>query len=179
MVIDIIFFILMLSAIYKGYTRGFIVSVVSLVAIIVGLAAAVKFSTIVANWLKESTNINNHWLPFLSFIVVMISVILLLRLVANVLQKSVELLLMGWANKLGGIFFYAIIYTLIFSVMLFYANKLGLIKASTIAESKCYAIVQPIGIKVINGFGKIIPIFKDLFVQLESFFGSVEKKIQA
>jgi membrane protein required for colicin V production len=177
--IDIIFLILMLSAIYKGYTRGFIVSIVSLVAIIVGLAAAVKFSVIVANWLKESTNINNQWLPFLSFIVVMVSVILLLRLLAKVLQKSVELLLMGWANKIGGILFYAIIYTLVFSVVLFYASKLGIIKADTIAESKCYSVVQPIGIKAINGFGRVIPFFKDLFTQLESFFGTVQKKIQA
>ncbi len=179
MVIDIIFFILMLSAIYKGYSRGFIIAVVSFIAIIIGLAAAVKLSVIVANWLRHTINVGSQWLPFLSFIVVMVSTILLLRLLANVLQKSVELLLMGWANKLGGIFFYAIIYTLIFSVVLFYANKLGTIKAETIAQSKCYYIVEPLGIKMINGFGKIIPTFKDLFIQLESFFGKIQQKIQA
>jgi membrane protein required for colicin V production len=168
----------MLSAAYKGYTRGFIVSVVSLVAIIVGLAAAVKLSAVVGNWLSKTVNIGSQWLPFLSFIAVMVGVILVLRLVANVLQKSVELLLMGWANKLGGILFYAIIYTLIFSVVLFYANKLGIIKQRTIDESKCYAIVQPMGIIVINGIGYVIPLFKNVFIQLESFFSIVSKKAQ-
>lgn len=178
MPIDILFLILMLSAAYKGYTRGFIVSVVSLVAIIVGLAAAVKLSAVVATWLGKTVNIGSQWLPFLSFIVVMVGVILALRLVANILQKSVELLLMGWANKLGGILFYAIIYILIFSVVLFYANKLGIIQQNTIDESKCYAIVQPMGIKVINGIGYVIPLFKNVFIQLESFFSIVGKKAQ-
>jgi membrane protein required for colicin V production len=166
----------MLSAAYKGYTRGFIVSVVSLVAIIVGLAAAVKLSAVVATWMGKTINIGSQWLPFLSFIAVMVGVILALRLVANILQKSVELLLMGWANKLGGILFYTIIYTLIFSVVLFYANRLGIIKQSTIDESKCYAIVQPLGIKVINGIGYVIPLFKNVFTQLESFFNTVGKE---
>lgn len=167
----------MLAAIYKGYTRGFIVSVVSFFAIVVGLAAAVKLSVIMANWLQQSTHINSQWLPFLSFTIVMIGVILLLRLLANMLQKSVEFLLMGWANKMGGMLFYVIIYTLIFSVVLFYANKMSILKQNTIAASTCYSFVQPWGIKAINGFGKIIPIFKDSFTQLSTFFDSVGKKI--
>ncbi|MBC7720689.1 MAG: CvpA family protein [Pedobacter sp.] len=176
MAIDIFFFILMLYAIYKGYSRGFIVSAVSLFAIIVGLAAALKLSVIVANWLRESTDISSQWLPFVSFIIVMIGVIFLLRLMANVLQKSVEFLLMGWVNKIGGMLFYAIIYTMVFSVVLFYANKMNILKQETISASKCYPFVQPWGIKVINGFGKIIPIFKDLFTQLETFFDGIGKK---
>ena len=158
------------------FLRGFIVSVVSFFAIIIGLAAAVKLSTVVANWLRESTNISSQWLPFLSFAIVIIGVMVLLRLVANILQKSVEFLLMGWANKIAGILFYAIIYTLIFSVVLFYAEKMAILKQDMIASSKCYPFVQPLGIKVINGLGKIVPLFKDLFTQLETFFDSIGKK---
>lgn len=178
MPIDIIFFILLLSAAYKGYSRGFILSAMSFFAIIIGLAAAVKLSTVVANWLRESTNISSQWLPFLSFAIAMIGVMVLLRMVANVLQKSVEFLLMGWANKIAGILFYTIIYTLIFSVVLFYAEKMGVLKQDMIASSKCYPFVQPFGIKVINGLGKIVPLFKDLFTQLEAFFSIVSKKVE-
>ncbi|MBC7650174.1 MAG: CvpA family protein [Deinococcales bacterium] len=178
MPVDIIFFIILLSAAYKGYTRGFIVSVVSFLAIIIGLAAAVKLSTVVANWLRESTNISSQWLPFLSFAIIMIVVMILLRLVVNVLQKSVEFLLLGWANKIAGILFYAIIYTLIFSILIFYAEKMAILKQDIIASSKCYPYVQPLGIKVINELGKIVPLFKDLFTQLEAFFSIVSKKVE-
>ncbi len=176
MTIDILYFLLILSAIYKGYTRGFIVSVFSFFAIIIGLAAAVKLSAIVAGWLRESTNISSQWLPFLSFVIVMVGIILLIRLAANMLQKTFEFMFMGWANKIGGILLYAVIYTMIFSVLLFFTNKIGILKEETISASVTYPFVEPWGIKTIDGFGKIIPVFKGMFTQLESFFDAVSKR---
>ena len=47
-----------------------------------------------------------------------------------------------------------------------------LLKEETIAASKSYWFLQPIAPKVIAGFGAIIPIFKNMFQQLETFFGN-------
>ena len=80
MLIDVIFLVLMTLALIKGFRNGFVVAVFSLLGILIGLAAAMKFSTLVAAWLRESTHISAAWLPFLSFILVMIAVVLLVRL---------------------------------------------------------------------------------------------------
>ena len=56
MIIDIIFLILLALAVIKGISRGFIVAVFSFFAIIIGVAAAMKLSYIVANWLQHSFN---------------------------------------------------------------------------------------------------------------------------
>jgi len=74
------------------------------------------------------------------------------------------------------IILYVIIYTIIFSVILFFAAKLLLIQPTTIHDSKIYPYVSPWGPTVIDNFGKIIPIFKDMFVQLQDFFGNMAKK---
>ena len=173
MIIDILFIILMVMAIFKGFSRGLIVAVCSFFAIIIGLAAALKLSTVVASWLHSSSGITAQWLPFISFIIVMVAVILLLRVGAGLLQKSVELIFMGWINKLGGILFYAAIYTTVFSVMLFYAEKIHILKQETIDASAVYAYVEPWGPKIVNAFGLIIPAFKNMFAELEAFFQSV------
>ncbi len=175
MVIDIIFCILMLMAVFKGYSRGFISAIFSFVAIIIALAAALKLSTVVADWLHHSTNFAAKWLPFLSFIIVMIGFIIVIRLIAAIIQKSAEFLMMGWINKLGGIVLYALIYTTIFSIILFYADKIHLLKQQTINESKVYLFTEPFGPKIINGFAKVIPFFKDMFTELETFFDSIGK----
>ena len=44
----------MVLALIKGYRRGFIVAVFSLIAIIVGLAAAIKLSTVVAGRIGQA-----------------------------------------------------------------------------------------------------------------------------
>jgi len=160
-------------AIIKGYSRGLIVAVFSFVAIIVGLAAAMKLSAIVAGWLHNSTSISSTWLPVLSFTLVMIGVVLLVRLGANIVQRSVEFAMMGWINKLGGILLYAALYTTVLSVVFFFAEKLNLIKPPAVEASKFYAFIQPWGPKAINGFGAVIPFFKDMFTQLENFFTAV------
>ena len=177
MCIDVPYFIILLFAIYKGYNRGLIVAIFSFVAIIVGLAAAIKLSAFVANWLQRNTHIGLSWLPVLSFIIVFIGFIVLIRLVAGILKKSVEFMLMGWADKLGGILLYAALYTMIFSVLLFYALQLKVLTTDSIGTSKCYGFVKPWASFVINGIGKVFPIFKGMFTQLEGYFQAPARKL--
>ena len=88
-----------------------------------------------------------------------------------------EVVLLGWINKLAGILLYAVIGLLVFSVLLFYAEQMKLIQPATIRESVSYPLVQPWGPKVINGIGSVIPIFKGMFSELEEFFGNLSRKI--
>ena len=80
MIIDIICIILLVLAVIKGFQRGLIVGVFSLLAVIIGLAAAIKLSAVVASHIGEAVKISDRWLPVLSFAVVFIAVVLLIRL---------------------------------------------------------------------------------------------------
>jgi membrane protein required for colicin V production len=174
---DIVLVVILILAIIKGYQRGLIVGVFSFIAIIIGLAAAIKLSTVVAAYIGKAIKISDTWLPVISFTVVFIIVILLVRLGANMLQKTVEVALLGWVNRLGGILFYVAIYLIVYSVILFYAEQVKLIQPDTIQKSVTYTFIQPWGPKVINGFASVIPVFKDMFIELQSFFDGVAKKM--
>ncbi len=163
-------------AIFKGYSRGFIVAVFSFVSIIIGLAAALKLSVVVSGWLQQNTSVGKSWLPFLSFIIVMIGVILVIRWAAALIQASAETLMLGWLNRLGGIILYIALYITVLSVLLFYLTQMDIIKPETVASSKLYGLIEPVGPRAIDAFGKVIPLFKDLFVQLEQFFGRIAQK---
>jgi len=177
MTIDIILLILVALACFKGLARGLIVAFFSFFAIIIGLAAAIKFSVVVAKWLQNSTNLNKQWLPFLSFLIVIIAVVLLVHWVAKLLQKAVESVMMGWINRLGGVVLYVLLYLAMYSIVLFYATEMGLLKAAPIQSSKSYGLIEPFGPKIIDALGRLLPTFKNLFSDLENFFGSfVHKK---
>jgi len=175
--IDIIFIILLLLAIFRGYRKGLIVALFSIIAFIVGLAAALKLSATVAGYLQNNIDISAKWLPFISFIVVFLVVAALVNLGAKVIEKSFEMALLGWINRIGGILLFIILYMIIFSVFLFYAEKIHLFGDATIQSSKVFPYVKPWGPKVIDGFGKILPIFKDMFTQLGDYFESLSTKI--
>jgi membrane protein required for colicin V production len=49
--------------------------------------------------------------------------------------------------------------------------QLGLLKNNVVQASVTFPFLQPLGPKIINSIGKILPFFKNMFVQLEMFFG--------
>lgn len=177
MLLDIIFAIIVILAVLQGYRNGLIAGLFSLVAIIIGLAAAMKLSTVLTDMLGKSTGISQEWLPLISFVIIFLVVLLLVRWVAKLIEKSVEIAMLGWVNKLGGVVFYVAIYTIVFSVVLFYLERMKVIQPETIQKSITYSFVQPWGPKAINGFGAIIPVFKDLFGELEKFFEKIAHEI--
>ncbi len=179
MLLDIIFAVILVLAVLKGYQQGLVIGLFSLVSIIIGLAAAMKLSTVVASWIGSAVKVSDEWLPLISFIVVFIVVVLLIHLGAKAIERTFEVAMLGWANKLGGIILYAAIYTLVFSVFLFYTEQMQLLQPETIQRSVTYAYIQPLGPKVINGFGSLIPLFNDMFGELKDFFGNVSNRISS
>jgi membrane protein required for colicin V production len=177
MLLDLIYALIIVFAIFHGYRRGLIVGLFSLVAVIIGLAAAMKLSIVAGIYISKVINVSEEWLPLISFIIVFILIVLLIRFGAKAIEKAIELAWMGWANKLGGIIFYAAIYTIVFSVLLFYAEQMNWLQLETIDKSVTYSFVQPWGQKAIDGFGAIIPIFKDLFGELEKFFDGIASEM--
>lgn len=177
MLIDIVFIVLVVVAIFKGYTKGFIIAVFSLLAIVAGLAAAMKLSVVTTRLLKDAVHVAAKWLPVIAFAVVFIIVVLLVRLGAIALQKTTELVMLGWVNKLAGIILYIALYTVIFSVLLFYAEKINLLGAPAIASSKTYVFIKPWGPRAIDAVAWLVPVFKDMFHQLEDFFAGLSNKI--
>lgn len=177
MVLDIIVAIILILAAIKGFRQGLIVALFSVIAFIVGLAAALKLSAVVADYIGTAVKISDKWLPIISFAVVFLIVVLLVRLGARFIQKSVEFAMLGWLNRLGGILLYAGLYILIFSILIFYADQLGFIKPETKNDSVTYSYIQPWGPKLMDGIGNIIPVFKGMFQELEDFFDGVSKQV--
>jgi membrane protein required for colicin V production len=136
-----------------------------------------KLSTVVAGYIGKAIKISDAWLPVISFAVVFILIVLLVRLGANMLQKTVEISMLGWVNRLGGILFYLAIFIIVYSIILFYAEQVKLIQPETIKDSVTYSYIQPWGPKVIDGFATVVPVFKDMFTDLQSFFDGVAQKI--
>lgn len=177
MILDIIVVIILILAIIKGYQRGLIIGLFSFIALFVGLAAAIKLSTVVAGYIGKSVKVSDQWLPIIAFAVVFIIVVLLVRLVAKLIEKSVQFAMLGWVNRIGGIIFYTALYLTIVSVLLFYAEQIKLLQPATIDKSVTYHYIQPLGPKAINALGSVLPFFKNMFQQLQDFFGNLSHKM--
>jgi membrane protein required for colicin V production len=175
MIIDVCLIGLLVLAIFKGIKKGLVVAIFSFFAVFIGLAAAVKMSTLVAGWMADSVHIKAAWLPFLAFIVIMIAVAIIVRICATIIETSLQLTMLGWLNSLGGIVLYCCLYVTVFSVLIFYLEQLHLLKAPVISASKSYQYIHFLGPKAIDLFGRLLPIFKGMFEELTRFFDVLSK----
>jgi membrane protein required for colicin V production len=176
MFIDIIAIALIVFAIIKGFRKGLVVAIFSLLAFIIGLAAAIKLSSAVATYLGTNTTVSHRWLPILAFVVVFFIVALLVRLGAKMIEVALRVATLGWINKLGGIVFYFLLYFFVFSIVLFYSTQLHLIKPETIQTSTTYPIIYPMAPVILDALGTVVPVFKNMFGELENFFDNLSKK---
>jgi membrane protein required for colicin V production len=176
MLIDIIVFILLVMALFKGLRNGLIIALFSFLAFVIGLAAALKLSALLAGFLGNNISVSKKWLPFIAFFVVFFIVTLLVRLGARMLEGVARLAMLGWLNKLGGVVFYVLIYLFIISIVLFYAQQLHLVKPETFSASVTWPWIQPVAPKMVNAIGSIVPVFRDLFTKLLDFFQNVSDK---
>lgn len=176
MIIDIIVIILLTMAAIKGFSRGLIVAVFSFFAFMIGLAAALKLSALVAKWLGENVSISQQWLPVVAFALVFVGVVLLVRMGAKAIEAGLKVVLLNWVNRLGGMIFYVILYLMIGSVLLFYAEQLKWITPEMTKTSQTYPVLKPWAPEIINGLSKVLPFFQSLFDDLQQFFGNLAAK---
>ncbi len=169
MFIDIAYFILIVIACYKGLRKGFIIAVFSVLGFIIGIAAALKLSAVVA--VKLAAHVGAaKWLPAVSFLIVFLAAAFIVNFVGKIIQKTFETVMLGWINRLAGVAIFVLLFSIIYSVFLFYAAQLHFLNAATISNSVVYPYLQPLAPKILNFIGSIIPWFKNMFSQLENFF---------
>lgn len=170
MLIDIIAVLLLVMALFKGLRKGLVVAVFSLLAYLIGLAAAIKLSTLMAAYIGTNVQVSQRWLPFVAFLIVFLLVVLLVRLGARAIEGAVRMLQLGWLNRLAGVLLYIVIYFFIFSILLFYATQLHLLSQETIGASVTYGYLAPLAPNLLQLLGTILPFFRHMFEELLRFF---------
>ncbi len=118
-IIDIFIIIPLIWFTYKGFTKGLAVEVASLVAIVLGIYACFHFSKYIGGilGLKGSSNI-------LAFIITFLIVVITVYILGNLLSKALDMIAMGFFNKLAGAIFGMLKMALILSLLIYFLNAL-------------------------------------------------------
>ena len=170
MAIDIVALFLLVLAFYKGWTKGLVMAVFTFVSYILALIIAFKFSGWVAtHYLQDLGEGGGRWSAILAFLLVMVIVMIAVRITGKVIEKSLELMLMGVFNKLAGILLFSVIYFTIYAILLIYASRFEIIGKSVVGASRTGEILLNWGAKVIDMFAVWIPELNNLFKQAVIF----------
>jgi membrane protein required for colicin V production len=103
--LDILLLCLVGLLVLNGIRKGFIISLASLIALILGIWVAVHFSGFISSWLVKTFHPTGTWLSVLSFTLTFLLVVIGVMILAKLLEKVVKTVGLGLVNRiLGGLF---------------------------------------------------------------------------
>ena len=146
-IVDMILVIILIAGAIHGFVKGFFVEFASVAALVLGVLCALMFSVYLSSWLSGVF----HWRPetikTVAFLVIFISVVIVVHLIANALEKFVRAIALGPLSRIGGAIFGVIKTAFILSFMMYLVVKIEAFDVTIIpkqpkSESKYYLPIE-------------------------------------
>jgi membrane protein required for colicin V production len=116
--LDIIIAIPLIWSVYKGFTKGFIFVLASLIALIGGLYGAIQFSGVTEAIMKGWVSQDIAYLSLISFTITFVFILVIVYLIALILDRFIKFTGLGIFNRLAGVVFNLFKMALILSVLM-------------------------------------------------------------
>ncbi|MFC2175460.1 CvpA family protein [Bacteroidota bacterium] len=126
--LDAVLAIPMLWGLYKGFTKGFIMELARIIALLVGVYMSIRFAQAASDYLYRNTEITNSFLPIIAFVIIFIVAVILVHLFAKAIEKLATAVALGWANKIAGACFGIFRTAFVLSVVLMLLSRFDLTK---------------------------------------------------
>lgn len=175
MTLDVIFGFVLVWAIYNGFTKGVVSSLLSFIAIFLGILIAMNFSAVAARFMSDVLNVPPVVMPIFSFVIVLIVVVLCIKLVALILEKMLKKVKLNGLNKFSGAVLWAALASIIFGVAIWLIAQTGVFTENFKAQSFTFKYVVPLGPAAIDYIGSILPFFTEAFAKLKEIIQNAAK----
>jgi membrane protein required for colicin V production len=155
--IDYVILVILALFLIQGYRKGIIIGLATIAALVLGIYIAVHFSNYLDATLMEHLKPSRKWLPFLSFAITFILVVIAVMIVAKLTEKLVDLVGMGFFNHLGGALLGLVKGVILVSILVFIFTSIDAkekwMKKQDKENSFFYSHVEKVFPKLMTMFG--------------------------
>lgn len=170
MILDIIVAIVLIAAFIYGYQKGIVHTLLSLVAVFFGLLFSMKINQQIITFLNDKAWVGPKVLPFLSFVLTIVFIVLMFKLIAWAAVKLLKTLKVNRINQIIGGVLFSVLMLLISSIFVWFLNQCHIIPETSKTQSYTFEFLNDLGPQIFNGIGNVIPLFRDTFENLSKQF---------
>ncbi len=174
--LDIILLIPIIIGAYGGFKKGFIVGVLSLLALVLGVFGGFYFLNWGISILVTDFGLTGKMLPILAFVIIFIGIIISINFIGKLLKKFIQMILLGGIDKMAGALMGAIMWSFMISSLIWVA---GVFKISFPADweqgSLFLGYVKPMAPALASMLDGVIPAVSDLFDGLGELIDSTRE----
>ncbi len=162
--IDIALILFMIFGAYSGYKEGFLMELISLVAILLGILGGFKLMGSAMVLLDQKFNIDESVLPYIAFGVVFIIVVVLVTLLGKAIKSSLDKTFLGRVDQSAGALLGFFKTAFMLSVLLWILHSLQVsFPDKWIQNAWLYPKVSSLAPAVTDWISEYLPSFEDVF----------------
>src|SRR5512136_3116870 len=103
--IDLIIIVLLVFGLARGFINGFVKELASLLALIVGIWGAIKFSTFTAEKLYDYFDMTGKYVGIVAFLITFVIIVIIIHFIGLVIDKFADKVSLGFLNSVLGLVF--------------------------------------------------------------------------
>jgi len=146
--IDLIIVIILIIALLRGFTDGFVREVASLTGLILGIWGAIRFSSFTAGKLYDWFDMTGQYVGLIAFLVTFGVIVVIIHFIGIIADKLVDTASLGFLNRVLGMVFGLFKSVLILSVFFVILNAIDerrpFLPKETIEHSKFFSPIADV-----------------------------------
>lgn len=169
-VIDIVLAVVLVWGGYKGYKKGFVLEVISLIVFIVGIMLLFYGITKLFKFTQDESYLQESLKPtsFLFYIIAFIALSLLTNSLGKKLRSSISYSIFGDLDSFVGMLLGVVKYAIFLSLIIWLCNRVGYqLPAEATADSQLYPLMKKFQPWLIETGGQLAPVVDKMFHHMQ------------
>ena len=175
---DITLLIILLLGAYRGYTKGILLEVITILAFVVAVIGALQLMSWGVVVLSDTLQTEGAWLSLLAFVLLFVGILTGVSIAGKMLKSVVHLTPIGYLDGILGGAVGAIKWAFGISIIMILLEYVHIELPNT-EDSELYGYVHPFAYTVIEQLKSWFPILENIIDTIRQFFRSSSTAVNA
>ncbi len=145
-----------------GFRKGLLLEIFGVLAFVLAIIGGFKLMETGMVYLSEYFEDFDQLLPFISFLVIFLAIIILVNMLGKLLKKMIDLTLLGGFDKFAGAILGLVKWAIGVSILLWLVNNFGIELPGQEEELVLYPFLTELGPKLIASLDVVLPFAQEM-----------------
>ncbi len=171
--LDIILLIPLVFGAVLGFKKGLLLEIFGVLAFVLAIIGGFKLMEVGMVYLSEYFEDFDQLLPFISFILIFLAIILLVNMLGKLLKKAIDMTLLGGFDKFAGAILGLVKWAIGISILLWLVNNFGIELPGQDEDLVLYPFLTELGPKLIASLDVVLPFAKEMLESIKELLSPV------
>lgn len=171
--LDIILLIPLIFGGVMGFKKGLLLELFGILAFVLAIIGGFKLMELGMSYLSDYLEGVDHLLPFISFLVIFIAIILLVNMLGKLVKKMVDMTLLGGVDKFAGAIVGIVKWAIGLSIILWLTLNFGVELPGQDEELVLYPFLAELGPNIISALDVVLPFAEEMLESIKALISPV------